>query len=167
VKVAADKIELAAPTADASLTDDLLACIGKSLKDKQVREVLTRAGMPIGKVIDQQANPALGVSYMGSKIKIGSKSELAVTGLWFYAAGQESYIRGIGAKIKFKGYPNPLPKGVAIGDARKVVAKKLGKPKKTYEDHDYWAWGKGLKLTCSFKRDKLVEFHVFIPYDDE
>ena len=139
VAITADRAALAGgtvTTADAKLADDLVALIGRSLKEPDVRAVLTRAGMPIGKTIDQQANPALGVAYMGSKFKIGDKRLLGVDAVWFFAAKQKSYIRGIGAEVEFAKYPGPLPKQLELGEARAAVAKKLGKPKSTYEDCD-------------------------------
>ena len=160
------RAQVTAATADAELADDLVALIGKSLKDPAVRAVLARANMPVGKVIDQQANPALGVAYMGSKFAIGGKRELGVDAVWFFAAKQTSYIRGLGEEVEFAGYPGPLPHGLAFGDARAQVAKKLGKPKSSYENQDYWR-PKNRRLTCAFKSGKLVELYIALPREDD
>jgi hypothetical protein len=160
VSVVADRTGVAATSADDALADDLVALIGMALKDAHVKAVLTRAGMPIGKKIDQQANPALGVAYMGAKFDIAGTKQLGVDAVWFYAAKQESYIRGMGTKVQFQGYPGKLPRGLALGMARADVAKLLGKPKTTYEDTDYWYPTKQLQLNCEFKRGKLVELYI-------
>jgi len=162
VSIAPDRKAKGAASADAALAADLIAAIGKPLKDAAVKAVITRAGMPVGKRIDQQANPALGVSYMGSKIG----KELCVTGVWFYAAKQRSYVRGIGAEVQFDAYPGALPSALAFGDARAAVAKKLGKPKSSSDEHDFWSPRRGLKQSCCFAKGKLVEVHYFRPDDD-
>ncbi len=158
-KVTPARAQLAAATADDALADDLVALIGRSLKEPAVKAVITRAGMPVGKRIDQQANPALGVAYMGTNMQIDGKKQLGVDAVWFYAAKQKSYIRGIGAEVEFAGYPGKLPRGLALGDSRAAVAKKLGKPTNTYDDSDYWE-DKRLRLGCDFSKGKLVELRI-------
>ena len=158
VKVTATKKELAKATVDAALAEDLVALIGKSLTDKHVKEVLTRAGLPIGKKIDEQANPALGISYMGTKFDIAGKRQMGVDGVTFYANKQKSYIRGLHTEVQFIGYPGPLPRGLAFGDNRAAVTKKLGKPKGSSDDNDRWEVGT-VRMICSFARDKLIELH--------
>ncbi len=165
VSVEPARRELAAAVADAKLADDLVALIGKSLKDPGVKAVLQRAGLPVGKRIDEQANPALGVSYMGTKIDVGGIKQLGVDGVTFYADKQKSYIRGIGAEVQFVGYPGPLPRGLVFGESRAAVAKKLGKPKSSYEDNDYWQPAKNRRWTCEFEKGKLVQIYVGIPGD--
>jgi hypothetical protein len=164
-QVTPDRASGGVTTADAALAEDLVALIGKPLKDKTVKAVLTRAGMPVGKTIDQQANPALGVAYMGTKFEIEGKRQLGVDAVYFYAAGQEAYIRGIGAKVKFSGYPGPLPSGLMLGDSRAAVAKKLGKPTKTYENHDYWQPSKERRMSLEFDGGKLVQLYIGQPKD--
>ena len=164
-KVTAARAALAPATVDAKLAEDLVGLIGKPLTDKEVKAVLARAGMPVGKRIDQQANPALGVAYMGTKIDIGGKRQLGVDAVWFFAQGQKSYIRGIGAEVEFVGYPGPLPRGLELGESRASVAKKLGKPKSTYDDHDYWQPSKDRRLSCEFAGGKLVEVYFGTPKD--
>lgn len=157
------RAELAKATVDDKLADDLVALIGRSLKDAQVKAVLGRAAMPVGKKIDQQANPALGVAYMGTKFEIDGKHQLGVDAIYFFAAKQKSYIRGIGAEVEFRGYPGPLPFSLVLGDSRTAVAKKLGKPTKTYEDNDYWQPSPNRRVTGRFTRDKLVELYIGQP----
>lgn len=158
--VTPDRAVLAVPSIDAGLAEELVALIGKSLKDKQVKAVLERAGLPIGKRIDEQANPAIGVAYMGTKFPIGGTNQLGVDAVTFYAAGQESYVRGIGATVKFAGYPGPLPKDVRLGDTRAVVAEKLGPPKSSREDYDYWTTG-SRRTSCQYAGDRLVMLRTF------
>jgi hypothetical protein len=153
----------AAPTADAKLADELVALIGRSLKDAAVKAVITRAGMPIGKKIDQQANPALGVAYMGTNFEIDGKKQLGVDAVWFFAAKQKSYIRGIGAEVEFAGYPGPLPRGLALGEARAAVTRKLGAPTRSSDDGDYWEPSPSLRLSCTFEGDKLVRVYFGQP----
>jgi hypothetical protein len=163
-RVTPDRGQVApAGAADATLADDLVGLIGKSLKDKHVVEVLTRAGLPIGKRIDEQANPALGVAYMGTKLDAGGKKVLGVDAVTFFAAKQKSYIRGIGAEVQFLGYPGPLPRGLVFGESRRQVRKRLGKPKDSYEGTDYYDVGKRLRMNTEFKRDKLVEVYFGTP----
>lgn len=153
-----------AAAADDTLADALVGLIGRSLKDPEVKAVITRAGMPIGKKIDQQANPALGVAYMGTNMQIDGKKQLGVDGVYFFAAKQKSYIRGIGAEVEFAGYPAKLPHGLAFGDARAAVAKKLGKPESTYEHNDFWTTREGYRLRCEFAKGKLVELSIVIKH---
>jgi hypothetical protein len=157
--------QVAAQAADDSLAADLVKLIGTSLKDPHARAVITRAGMPIGKVIDEQANPGLGVTYMGSKRERDKTRELRVTAVTLYGSKQSSYIRGIGKKVELSRFPGALPRGLAWGDSRKAVAKQLGKPDKTYEKQDYWQPKRGIWTTCMFERDKLVKLHFFEPDD--
>jgi len=159
------KKELAKASVDDKLADDLVALIGKPLTDKQVKAVLTRAGLPIGKRIDEQANPALGVSYMGAKFEIGGKRQLGVDDVTFYANKQTSYIRGIGAEVEFKQYPGSLYKGLTFGDSRASVAKKLGAPKSKSDDYDFWQLSKNLRMRCRYARDKLVQVGFGQPAD--
>jgi hypothetical protein len=67
VKIEATKVQAQKFEVDAGFTEQLLSIVGRPLGDKQVKEILTVAGLPIGKRTDEQALPALGVSYMGSK----------------------------------------------------------------------------------------------------
>lgn len=161
--VAAKKTRPDEASVDATLADDLVALIGRSLKDPEVKAVLTRAVMLIGKKADQQANPSLGVAYMGAKIDIDGKRQLGVDAIFFFASKQRSFIRGIGADVEFEGYPGPLPMKLELGERRASVAKKLGKPRKTYADCDYWDLSTTLKATCTFKRGKLVEVYFGQP----
>jgi hypothetical protein len=163
--VSAARADVAPAAADAGLAEELVGLIDRALKDPHVKTVLTRAGMPIGKKIDQQANPALGIAYMGTKFEIDGKKELGVDAVYFFAAKQKSYIRGIGGEVEFAGYPGPLPHGLVLGESRAAVAKKLGKPTKTYEDNDYWTPSTNRKLACTFAKGKLVELYIGRPRD--
>lgn len=132
----------------------LVGLIDMSLKDKAVKETLTRLGLPIGKRIDEQANPALGVSYMGTNFEIAGKKALGIENVQFYADGQESYIRGLGAKVKFAGFTGTLPDGVVLGMARADVVAKLGAPKETGDDYDLWQ-RKGRRIIARYADGKL------------
>lgn len=155
-----ERAQLAAPSADEALSAELVGMIGKSLKDPHVKAVLTRTGMPIGKKIDQQANPALGLAYMGSKFEIEGKHQLGVEHVSFFASKQKAYIRGIGAEVAFVGYPGQLPHGLEFGDTRQAVAKKLGKPADKSDDMDEWRLAPNRRLVCRFARGKLVSIDV-------
>ena len=160
-KVVAERATaVATGTADDTLADALVGVIGRSLKQPEVKAVITRAGMPIGKKIDQQANLALGVAYMGTNMQIDGKKQLGVDCVYFFAAKQKSYIRGIGAEVEFAAYPARLPRGLALGDARAAVAKTLGAPESTYENNDYWTTAEGYRLRCEFAKGKLVQLSI-------
>ncbi len=152
-----------AATAKLATTDDLakqlIALIGKPIKE--AKPVLESAGLPIGKTIDEQANPAAGISYMGSKLEIAGKRVLCVTAVDFYAANQTSYIRGLGKEVEFGAFTNEIVLGVKIGDARADVAKKLGKPKGTSDERDYWYPDKEHMISAAFgkRSKKLVSIH--------
>jgi hypothetical protein len=163
--VEAVREEAEATKVDANLAEDLVALIGRSLKDADVKATLGRASLPIGKKIDEQANPAIGVSYMGTKLLLDGEKQLGIAGVTFHAGKQKSYIRGIGAEVEFIGWPTPLPMGLELGMQRDAVRKKLGKPTSTYEDCDYWR-PKNRLLTCTFARKKLVEVYFGIPRND-
>ena len=168
-KLAAIKQAKTTFSIDAAFTDQLLGLVGRSLKDKEVREVLTTAGLKIGKVIDEQALPALGVSYMGAKFDIGGKRELGVEEVRFYNKGAQSYIRGIGAKVTFAAYAGAMPKGLAWTDDRNAVKKKVGKPDIETDDGMLWKYPKQNRwLQLSFKGKRLMEVRWMMPpeWDD-
>jgi len=152
-----------AAVAKTATTDDLarqlIAQIGKPIKE--AKPVLEAAGLPIGKTINEQANPAAGIGYMGSKMKIAGKQVLCVTAVDFYAAKQKSYIRGLGKEVEFGAFTNEIVLGVKLGDARAAVTKKLGKPKQVYETNDYWYPDTEHMISAEFgkKSQKLVVIH--------
>jgi hypothetical protein len=102
----------------------------------------------------------------GKTWKLGKGKVLAVTGVDFYAKGQTSYVRGIGAEVEFGGYPAALSHGVALGEARASVGKKrsaaYGKGK-AGDDHDYWK-PKARVVSAEFAKGKLVH-HIGLPAD--
>jgi hypothetical protein len=163
VTVTAERRTVATVLVDDGLAEALVGLIDKSLKDKAVKEVLTRAGLPVGKRIDEQANPALGVSYMGTHIEIDGKKTLGVENVIFYAAKQKSYIRGIGGEVEFAGYAGALPNGARIGMTRKEVFAKLGKPKKEEETYDQWEPSATRRIYASYEDGKLVELKFAKP----
>jgi hypothetical protein len=148
--------------ADAKLAADMLALIGRPLADKAVKAVLERAGLPVGKTIDEQANPALGISYMGAKLVLAGKRVLGVRSVEFHANKQRSYIRGIGGEVEFAGYPAALPFGVAFGESQDAVVGKLGTPERRDAEHVMCRDGK-LRIYCRFARGKLVAIDVGLP----
>jgi hypothetical protein len=86
----------------------------------------------------------------------------------FHATKHWAFVRGIGDKVEFLGYPLPLPYGASFGASRKAVAAKLGQPKRGREDgragEEYWrdGWepaGK-LPIVAKFIDDKLVMLEV-------
>ncbi len=156
---------IAKATADDALADDLVALLDRPLTDKAVKAVLARAGLPIGKRIDEQANPALGVSYTGAKFKIAGKPQLGVADVCFYASKQTSYIRGIGDEVEFVGYPGALPHGLRLGARRAEVADVLGSPRKATPDYDYWSPSKRRLISCRYARSKLVFVRFGRPAD--
>lgn len=164
-KLAAIKQAKTTFSIDAAFTDQLLGIVGRSLKDKEVREVLTVAGLPIGKVIDEQALPKLGVSYMGAKFEIGKKRELGVEDVRFYNKGVTSYIRGIGAEVTFAQYPGALPKGLTWTDDPATVKKKVGKPKSEDKDGMWWDFREKQNrcMAVRLKGKKLTEVAWMMP----
>lgn len=127
-----------AATVDSRLAADLISCIDKPLTDKQVKAVLTRATLPIGKRIDEQANPALGVAYLGSKFPIGGKQTLGVSEVSFWSAGVSRYVRGLGKEVTFAPFAGPIHQGVSLGMKRDAVRQCLGAPTKSTDDADVW-----------------------------
>ena len=148
------------PVTLAVSTDELLALVGKSLADKAVQAVLARATLPIGKTVDEQAAPMVGLSYMGAKLA----GKLAVTAVTFYAKGQRSYIRGLGTEIRFDGYRGALPNKLDFGATHAAVHEALGKPLSPDAEHENWRIG-DRRLRCTFRRDKLVEVSWSLPRD--
>jgi hypothetical protein len=163
VKVTAERKTIPKVTVDDTLAEELVGLIDRSLKDKAVKEVLTRAGLPVGKKIDEQANPAIGVSYMGTNFEIDGKKTLGVDNVIFYAAKQKSYIRGIGGEVEFAGYTGALPNGVRIGMTRDAVFAKLGKPEKEEETYDQWEPNATRRIYASYENGKLVELKFAKP----
>jgi len=156
---------LASVAVDATLTADLIALVDRALSDKVVQAVLARAGLPIGKRIDEQANPKLGVSYMGTKLGVGGKRVMGVDSVCFCANKQKSHLRGIGAEVQFVGHAGVLPSGVAFGDLRAAVVKKLGKPAESGEASDLWYPKQGRRVSCCDARGKLVSMDFGKPRD--
>lgn len=150
-------------TADESLATDLVGLIDQPLANKQVRAVLTRAGLPIGKRIDEQANPAFGISYLGAKFSIKRKQQLGVEEVCFYAAKQTSFIRGIGRKVEFGEYRGTLPLGLSFKATRAAVRKILGPPEQIAESRDWWSLSKNRIVKCDFVRGKLAQVSIGRP----
>lgn len=148
----------AVPTTDASLTKDLLALVGTPLKDPAIKPVFARAGLPIGKKIDEQANPALGIVYMGSNTKRDGKTVLIVEYVQFKRAGQKSYVRGLGKEVEFATYPHPLPGGFSIGASRADVINAYGEPAAS-DTYDRWFPSKDKRILAKFEKGRLVTIH--------
>ncbi|HEY3802214.1 MAG TPA: hypothetical protein VGL61_06380 [Kofleriaceae bacterium] len=160
--VTADAI--ADATADDALALDLVRLVDKPLADKAVQAVLARAKLPVGKKIDEQANPALGVSYLGVKLSIGGKRVMGVKHVTFYAPKQKSYIRGLGCEVEFRGFPGTLPGAIEMGAARAAVAKAFGPPKQATKDEDYWFPAADRRITATYNRaGKLVQINFGKP----
>jgi hypothetical protein len=153
--------------ADDKLTGEMLELVGKPLTDKAVKAVLARAGLPVGKVIDQQANPALGISYMGAKFSIAGKRVLGVRSVGFHASKDTRYIRGIGSSVEFAGYPATLPLGLAFGDAEAAIVKKLRQRvggKATTHNDAIIIWPDGdRRIWCRIANGKLVSLELGLP----
>jgi hypothetical protein len=152
---------------DDKLTGEMLELVGKPLTDKAVKAVLVRAGLPVGKVIDQQANPALGISYMGAKFLIAGKRALGVRSVGFHANKDAKYIRGIGSAVEFAGYPAALPHGLAFGDDEDAIVKKLGKRiggKPATHNDAIIIWPDGeRRIWCRIANGKLVSLELGLP----
>jgi hypothetical protein len=164
VKVTRETKTLAKVAVDDALAETLVGLLGKPLTDKDVKAILTRAGLPVGKRIDEQANPASGISYMGSKFDIAGKHALGISNVAFHANKYKTFIRGIGAEVEMRGYGGALPSGVRIGDARDAVRNKMGAPTKSDDDDDVWN-PKGRRIRAEFKRGKLVRMVFSLPRD--
>ncbi len=132
------KKQLAAQTRDDALTTDLLGLIGKSLKDPAVKPIFARAGLPIGKRIDEQANPELGIVYLGTNTKTDGKSVLIIEYVRFHSTGESASVRGLGKSVTFAGYPNALPGGLMLGASRAAVVAAYGPPATVGDNHDLW-----------------------------
>ena len=128
VKLSEAKAQVTAVALDADLAEQMIAFLGVPLKDKAIKALFARIALPVGKKIDEQANPAIGLSYMGSKITVDGKSQLAVTSVKFYAAGQRSYIRGLGTEVIFQAFVSALPAGLQWGTPRRPVSKNWAGP---------------------------------------
>lgn len=144
------------PAVEAGLATELVELLGRPLSDDAVKAVLGRAGLPVGTKIDKQANPALGVSYLGTKFPIDGKATLGIDEVCFYAAKQTAYIRGLGAEVELAGYPGALPHGLVLGSSRAAVATQLGPPETASDDYDHWQLAKDRVIACEFARGKLV-----------
>lgn len=160
------RVDRTTPTADASLATDLVALVGRPLTHKAVKAVLARAGLPVGKRIDEHANPALGVSYLGARFDISRQRQLGVEAVSFYAAKQRHFIRGLGRKVEFLEYPGPLPWGLSFQATRAAVRSALGRPKDSGETTDWWAPSQARVIRCEFADGKLVWLRIGRP-DDE
>lgn len=160
VRVSEAKKAVAAAKADAALARSLLAMLGQPVK--AVKQTLEANGLPIGKRVDEQANPNLGVSYLGSNRKVAGKNVLSVMSLGFYAAGQSSFIRGLGQKVTFAGYPAEIALGVRLGMSRADVANAFGAPSRASDEKDTWYPDAGHRISASFDSTGLVELHFGI-----
>ena len=163
VNVTPDSDAKPAQTADDSLASDLVACIDQPLANKAVQAVLARAGLPVGKKIDRQANPALCVSYMGVKEKIGGTPKMVLDSVDFWAAKQTISVRSLRTEVEFLGYPGKLPWQLALGMSRAAATKALGKPSDVYEDDDHFLVAANRRVICTFQNGKLVRCYVGHP----
>jgi hypothetical protein len=155
---------VAAVAIDAAFAEDLIAQLGTSVKD--AKAALVRAQLPIGKRIDAQANPAAGVSYMGSNLSVGGKAVLSVTDVTFYADGENAYIRGLGKEVQFRGYPGPIVLGVTVISTRAEVATAFGPPHSTHDDRDFWYPDAGHRIAVTFAPDgalRSISFSLVRP----
>jgi hypothetical protein len=150
---------------DDALATDLVQLIGRPLSDKAVQAVLARTGLPIGKKTDEQANPALGVSYLAAKVDVAGKRVLGFASVRFHAAKQTSHIRGLGKEVEFAGYPGPLPLGVRLGAARAAVRAAFGDPKFTVDDTDYWCPRVDRAITATFGKNGTLVRVTFLDPD--
>ncbi len=156
------KAQLAAVALDADLAEQMVALLGVPLKDKPLQALFTRIALPIGKKIDEQANPAIGLSYMGSKTTVDGKSQLVVTSVDFFADGQRSYIRGLNVEVVFQAFAPALPAGLHWGDSKEICTQKLGKA--DYADDDLrWVNGNSPCIRCRFHKGKLVSASWYMP----
>jgi hypothetical protein len=150
--------------ADDKLAGEMSALVGKPLTDKAVKAVLARAGLPVGRVIDEQANPALGISYLGAKFVIAGKRALGVSSVGFHANKDTRYIRGIGSSVEFAGYPAALPHGLAFGDGEAAIVKKLAKSvggKAATRNDSIIIWPDGdRRIWCRIANGKLVSLEL-------
>ncbi len=160
------RVAIVKPTVDAALAADLVSLIDRPLTDKHVKAVLARAGLPVGKRIDEQANPALGVSYLGAKFDISGKRQLGVEEVSFYAAKQRHFIRGLGRKVEFLEYPSPLPYGLSFDATRAKVRALLGEPRDRGETTDWWAPSNTRVIRCEFADGRLVWLRIGRPPDE-
>ncbi|MDB4961006.1 MAG: hypothetical protein JWP01_1005 [Myxococcales bacterium] len=139
------------PTAKATVaggtTEKLMAIVGRSTSEPEVKSVLTALGLPVGTTIDQQAVPKLGVSYMAvrlpkSRMPAGlPQKAVVIIDVRFNAKGNKEYVRGAGSDVIYAQYPGPLPQGLTFGDDREAVHKRIGKPTRSSEEIDHWNIG--------------------------
>ena len=66
-------------TVDAKLTEDLMALVGHALTEPAVKAVLTRATLPIGKKIDEQAPSSASRTWEPSSRSAASASSGSTT----------------------------------------------------------------------------------------
>jgi hypothetical protein len=164
IAIVPNKKVLAAQTRDDSLTKDLLSLIGTPLKDPAVKPIFARANLPIGKKIDEQANPELGVVYLGANTKRDGKTVLIVEYFRFHSTGESHSVRGLGKTVTFVGYPNELPGGIFLGASRTEVAKAYGKPAEVWDKTDVWYAAKTKRIAAQFDaNDMLLNIQYGLP----
>jgi hypothetical protein len=167
VKINPRKATLVDTPIDDHFASELLGMIDTLLSDKQLRALFARAKLPIGKTIDTQANPALGISYLGSRPEGTKPSALRVEEVTFFAAKQRDYVRGMGKEVEFRAYPSLLPMGLVMGATRDEVIEAFGKPRRVGDDHAVWFPAKNRQIAASFKNGKLVRINFGKPADWE
>jgi hypothetical protein len=129
----------------ADTTDKLMAIVGRSPSEKDVKALLVSLGLPVGKTIDKQALAKLGVSYMATRPQDKSKmppglpqKAVVITEVTFYTDGIEEYVRGLGTKVQYLAYTGALPKQLAFTDDRAAVHAKLGAPSTANDTVEWW-----------------------------
>jgi hypothetical protein len=168
------------PTAKATVaggtTEKLMAIVGRSTSEPEVKAVLTALGLPVGTTIDQQALPKLGVSYMAvrlpkSRMPAGlPQKAVVIIDVRFNAKGNKEYVRGTGSDVIYAQYPGPLPQGLTFGDDRAAVQKRIGKPTRSSEEIDHWNIGERELTVWYTKKGNAVKEVVWaMPrgFDDE
>jgi hypothetical protein len=111
-------------------TEELMDIVGKRLSD--VRDVLSRAGLPCDDVMDLHPSVERGLAYQAAPI--GTGNALGVRWLFFFAEGHRCSFNSRGV-LQMKAYQGWLPHDLAFGDDRANARQKLSKPKRK-GDHD-------------------------------
>jgi hypothetical protein len=167
VKVSPAKATLADTPIDDHFASELLGMIDILLSDKKLRTLLDRAKLPVGKTIDTQANPTLGISYLGARPEGTKPSALRIEAVTFFAAKQREYVRGLGKEVEFRGFPSLLPLGLVMGATRDEVIEAFGKPRGGDANGAFWYPAKNRQISASFKNGKLVRINFGKPADWE
>ena len=112
----------------------MLALIGKSTKDPELKAFLKEFKMETPRKIQDLSDLKCGFA-----LNVVSEQKLfVVKSVEFHVDGNETYSKARSTKVRFSGYPGPLPLGLSLAHNKTSLQEVLGPPGSDYGDQVHW-----------------------------